>query len=329
MKAVKVISKILLFIISIILSFILIADSILYHTRNITKEFINEKQIKEAISSVNLLDLLKDANGNELEEVTKVKQELVQAGLPIEVVEQFIESEPVKNFMSEVLTDTANYIFYNQEPEIVNSFDQDQLFIFLEKNMEIIVIELQSRNIPKSELLTKEKQQEILINLKEQVPIIEENIHHIISSLEEQIKNTTKYQELLEYQKKMDDTLSIIRTFYSETITTLLIVIGVVCIIGIILCSLSFYRYLKWLGFINWIIGILLCIISIGIQYLYNYMNQIPYVFQNLYSFFLDKSQKLFVNTSIPYFVVGTILLLLNIIIWYILDKKEEKKFDL
>lgn len=329
MKAVKVISKILLFIISIILSFILIADSIFYHTRNITKEFINENQIKEAISSVNLLDLLKDANGNELEEVTKVKQELVQAGLPIEVVEQFIESEPVKNFMSEVLTDTANYIFYNQEPEIVNSFDQDQLFIFLEKNMEIIVIELQSRNIPKSELLTKEKQQEILINLKEQVPIIEENIHHIISSLEEQIKNTTKYQELLEYQKKMDDTLSIIRTFYSETITTLLIVIGVVCIIGIILCSLSFYRYLKWLGFINWIIGILLCIISIGIQYLYNYMNRIPYVFQNLYSFFLDKSQKLFVNTSIPYFVVGTILLLLNIIIWYILDKKEEKKFDL
>lgn len=329
MKAVKVISKILLFIISIILSFILIADSILYHTRNITKEFINENQIKEAISSVNLLDLLKDANGNELEEVTKVKQELVQAGLPIEVVEQFIESEPVKNFMSEVLTDTANYIFYNQELEIVNSFDQDQLFIFLEKNMEIIVIELQSRNIPKSELLTKEKQQEILINLKEQVPIIEENIHHIISSLEEQIKNTTKYQELLEYQKKMEDTLSIIRTFYSETITTLLIVIGVVCIIGIILCSLSFYRYLKWLGFINWIIGILLCIISIGIQYLYNYMNRIPYVFQNLYSFFLDKSQKLFVNTSIPYFVVGTILFLLNIIIWYILDKKEEKKFDL
>ena len=135
----KVVLKIFLFILTMIFSIILLADITIYHTRDITSKFISEEQIKKSIDNINILDLLKDENGNELNEITQVKQELVKAGLPVEVVEDFIESEPVKNFTSEVISETVDYIFYEKEPEIISSFNEEQLFTFLETNMEIIV----------------------------------------------------------------------------------------------------------------------------------------------------------------------------------------------
>lgn len=325
----KVVLKIFLFILTMIFSIILLADITIYHTRDITTKFISEEQIKKSIDNINILDLLKDENGNELEEITKVKQELVNAGLPVEIVEQFIESEPVKNFTSEVISETVDYIFYEKEPEILSTFNEEKIFIFLETNMELIVTELQQHNIPKSELLTKEKQQEILVNLKEQMPVIKENIDKITSSIEESIKSTDEYQDVMDYKNKLEQTLSIIRFVYSDTVTNILIGIGILCIIFIILCSASLYRYLKTLGIISLISGALFYVISFGIDYLKTYINEIPYIFHNLFNLFINDSKQLYLNNAITYSIIGVVLILLNIIIWYILEKVEDKKIDL
>lgn len=325
----KVVLKIFLFILTMIFSIILLADITIYHTRDITSKFISEEQIKKSIDNINILDLLKDENGNELEEITQVKQELVNAGIPVEVVEEFIESEPVKNFTSEVISETVDYIFYEKEPVILNNFNEEKLYTFIETNMEIIVTELQEHNIPKSELLTKEKQQEILINIKEQMPVIKENIDKITTSIEDGIKGTDEYQDAMEYKKKLEETLTIIRFIYSNTVTNILIGIGILCIVLIILCSASFYRYLKTLGIISLISGIIFYAISLGIGYLNTYINEIPYIFHNLFNLFINDSKQLYLNNAITYSIIGAVLILLNIIIWYILEKVEDKKIDL
>ena len=320
MKVVKFISKILLFILTIILSIVLITDNIVFNVRGITSQFISEEQIKKSINNINILDLLKDENGNDIQEITYIKQELVNTGLPVEVVEEFIESEPVKNFTSEIVSASVDYIFYNKQPEIINSFNADTLYNFVETNMSVIAKELQEKNIPKSELLTEENQQKVLTNMKEVMPVIEENIRKVTTTLEEQIKGTNEYQEALEYQRKVEELLNIIRYIYSDTVTTILIIIGIICIIGIILCSLSFYKYLKKLGIISLICGSIIYVCGLFIDKLNIYLNEIPYIFQDLFNLIITDSKQLFINTSIPYFIIGTILIILNIIIYYILE---------
>ena len=328
MKALKFISKVLLFILSIIFSIILIVDIVAYNTRDITSKFISEEQIKKCISNINILDLFKDENGNELEEITKVKQELINVGLPVETVEAFINSEPVKQATTDVTMLVVDYIFYNKQIETFK-IEKEQILTFVEQNMNLIVSEMQEHNIPNSDLITDEKQEKILSVIEENLPIIEENINKITATLEETIKSTDEYQEVVEYQNKVEEILNIIRYIYSDAITTILLVIAIVCIIGIIICRLSPYRYLKWLGIISLLSGSILYLFNIGIDKLNMFANEIPYMFKNLYFMFINDSKQLFINNSIPYFIIGTILIVLNIIIYYILDRREDKKFDL
>lgn len=328
MKVLKFISKVLLFILSIIFSIILIVDIVAYNTRDITSKFISEEQIKKCISNINILDLFKDENGNELEEITKVKQELINVGLPVETVEAFINSEPVKQATTDVTMLVVDYIFYNKQIETFK-IEKEQILTFVEQNMNVIVSEMQEHNIPNSDLITDEKQEKILSVIEENLPIIEENINKITATLEETIKGTDEYQEVIEYQNKVEEILNIIRYIYSDAITTILLVIAIVCIIGIIICRLSPYCYLKWLGIISLLSGSILYLFNIGIDKLNMFANEIPYMFKNLYFMFINDSKQLFINNSIPYFIISTILITLNIIIYYILDRREDKKFDL
>ena len=61
MKALKFISKVLLFILSIIFSIILIVDIVAYNTRDITSKLISEEQIKKCIDNlarINYIDYI-------------------------------------------------------------------------------------------------------------------------------------------------------------------------------------------------------------------------------------------------------------------------------
>lgn len=328
MKVLKKILKILLFILSILFSIILIVDVITYNTRNITSKFISEEQIRKYIYNINILDLFKDNDGNELQEITNIKQELVSAGMPIEMVEEFIDSEPVKQIITDTTMTIVDYIFYDKRIETFK-IEKDQILTFVEQNMNVIINEIQEHNVPNSESLTPEKQEQILKILDENMPIIEENINKITLNLEKVIKGTNEYQEVVEYQKKMQKFLNVIRYIYSDQVTAILLVIGIICITGIVISRLNPYRYLKWLGIISLLVGIILFLFGIGIDKLNMFENEIPYMIKNLYLIFINDSKQLFINYSVIYFIIGIVLIVLNIIIYYILDKIEDRKFKL
>lgn len=328
MKVLKKIGKIFLFIITILLSLILILDVTVYNIRDITKIFISEEKIKEELASINILDLLKDQNGNEIKEITEIKNTLVSAGIPVETVESFIDSEPIHDITNKVVTDTVNYIFYDKEPEIKTNFDSKEITNFFRENMSIISKELQERNVPKSELLTEELQEKVLTNIEEKIPVIEESLKKITDEVTAIIQNTDEYKQVEEYQQKLNEVLSTIQLIYSDKVTNILIIIFVVCVVGIILSRFSPYNYLKYLGGVSLIVGTLLLIVSLVIPKLYAYIGQIPYVFQNFVTLILNDSKDLFLNKSIIHFVIGAILIILNIIIFYVKEKLEDRKIN-
>lgn len=328
MEVLKKIGKAFLFIITMLLSIILIIDITVYNVRDITENFISEEKIKEEIASINIMDLLKDNEGNEIKEITEIKNSLVNAGLPVETVEEFINSEPVHDITSKVVTDAVNYIFYDKEPDIKTDFDSKDITNFLRENMSIIATELQEKNVPKSELLTEELQEKILTNVEEQIPVIEESLKKITDEVTTLIKNTDEYKQVEEYQKKLNEVLSIIQLIYSDKVTNILIITFVVCVVGIIISRLSPYSYLKYLGGVSIIAGCLLLTVNLLIPNLYVYIEEIPYVFQNLVTNILDDSKNLFLNKSIIHFIIGAILIILNIIIYYIKEKMEDRKIN-
>lgn len=328
MSIIRKILKMILWIVAFILTIILSLDIVIYNVRDISSVFISEEEIKKAVSSVNVLDLLKDESGNELKQITELKTELVSAGVPVETVESFINSEPIKEVTTNITNDVVQYIFYGKDIEIPE-LNQEEIFTFLSDNTKVIVAELQKNNVPKSELLTEEKQTEILNNIKEQMPVIEEKIDSVITILDEKIKQTDEYEKLEEAEQQFNQMLSIVQFIYSDKVTTLIWIIFITCIIGIILCKMSFYSYLKWIGFASILSGSILFIVHLILPKLFNYLNMVPYVFQNLFTLLLNDSISLFLNRAIPYFIIGGILIILNIIVWFIIEKIEDKKIDL
>lgn len=328
MDIVKKILKFILWIVAFLLTIILSLDIILYNIRSISSKFLTEEEIKKAISSVNVLDLLKDQNGKEIEKVTELKQELVDAGLPVETVESFINSEPVQELATSLTKEAVDYVFYGKQIEVKEITEED-ISNFIRDNTKVIINEMQEHNVPKSELLTEEKQEEILTKLESKIPSIKEKVEVVSNQLKEEIMKTDEYQKLENYQRKVNQLLSIIQFIYSDTVSTMIWIVLATCIVGIILTKMSFYSYLKWIGFANILSGAILLTIHFVIPKLFTYLNKIPYAFQNLFTFLLNDSSSLFLSRSIPYFIIGAILIFFNIVVWFVLEKLEDKKIKL
>lgn len=320
--------KVFLGIITFISMIVLIIDLTIYSVRNISEQFLNEKEIRKMVENINVLDLLKDEDGNEIKEVTKIKEQLINAGIPTETVEEFINSEPVKNLTTDILTTTIDYVVYNKKIE-TKEISEEEIYNFVEQNIYEVAHILKEKNVPKSEELTDERINKILIEVKKEVPVIKEQVQEISSQIEEKIKETEQYKTLEDYKNNLDDAITLIRFIYSDYITNMIITIGIVSIILIVISRLSYYAYLKWIGLSFTISGIILYISSRCIDLLIDYKNEIPYVFQNLFDTIINDSKNLFIGKANIYILMGIMLIITNIVIYKIKDSKEDKKIDL
>lgn len=320
--------KVFLGIITFISMIVLIVDLTIYSVRNISEQFLNEKEIRKMVENINVLDLLKDEDGNEIKEVTEIKNELIKAGIPTETVEEFINSEPVKNLTTDILTTTIDYVVYNKKIE-TKEISEEEIYNFVEKNIYEVAHILKEKNVPKSEELTDERINKILIEVKKEVPVIKEQVQEISSQIEEKIKETEQYQTLEDYKNNLDDAITLIRFIYSDYITNMIITIGIVSIILIIISRFSYYTYLKWVGLSFTISGIILYISSRCIDLLIDYKNEIPYVFQNLFDTIINDSKSLFISKANLYILMGIMLIIANIVIAKIKDNREDKKIEL
>lgn len=320
--------KVFLGIITFISMIVLIIDLTIYSVRNISEQFLNEKEIRKMVENINVLDLLKDEDGNEIKEITEIKEQLINAGIPTETVEEFINSEPVKNLTTNVLTTTIDYVVYDKKPE-TKEINEEEIYNFIEQNIYEVVRVLKEKNVPKSEELTDERINEVLVEVKKEVPAIKEQVQELTNQIEEKIKETEQYKTLEDYKNNLDNTLTLVRFIYSDYITNIIITVGIVSILFIVISRFSYYTYLKWVGLSFTISGIILYISSRCIDLLIDYKNEIPYVFQNLFDTIINDSKSLFISKANLYILMGIMLIIANIVIAKIKDNREDKKIEL
>ena len=301
--------KVFLGIITFISMIVLIIDLTIYSVRNISEQFLNEKEIRKMVENINVLDLLKDEDGNEIKEITEIKEQLINAGIPTETVEEFINSEPVKNLTTNVLTTTIDYVVYDKKPE-TKEINEEEIYNFIEQNIYEVVRVLKEKNVPKSEELTDERINEVLVEVKKEVPTIKEQVQELTNQIEEKIKETEQYKTLEDYKNNLDNTLTLVRFIYSDYITNIIITVGIVSILFIVISRFSYYTYLKWVGLSFTISGIILYISSRCIDLLIDYKNEIPYVFQNLFDTIINDSKSLFISKANLYILMGIMLII-------------------
>jgi hypothetical protein len=323
-KILKFISVILILVLCVILSL----DLVILNIRNISKEYISEEKIKEQISNINLTDLLVDENNNELKEVTELKNELVNAGFPIETVDSIIDSEAVKDATSKVISESIEYVIYDKSTSLDDLISSEDILEFSKENIDNVSEELQSRNVPKSELLTEEKRQEIITKMEEVAPKVEESARTLVNTIKEKIMDTEQYQNLKKLQNIMDKVLKYLRFIYSDTFNIILISVCAVCIVLILILCHSKYKYFKYFGITSLICSIIYFGLSFAISKLETYTTNIPNILEKFVSNLLNNLKSSFMSLFIIYLIVAILLIVLNIIIYRIKEHKENKKIE-
>lgn len=320
--------KFLLSIVTFVLMIVLTVDIVVYSVRDMSSHYFKESTIKEMIGTIDVTDLLMDSNGNELAPITEIKNELVAAGIPVEVAEELLNSEPVKEVTANVIQVGVDYVIYDKEIE-TPKISSDDVYKFFEENLPIVVKELQENNIPNSELLTEDKQQLILQQIKEKAPIIETKVNEVLEPVLEELKTTDEYQELENYKKEADEALDMIQFVYGTTVTTILLIIGVICMVLIMLSRRSFYKGFKWIGISFIFAGLIIYSITLFMPFIKESIGEVPYVFRNFVSYIFDDIINICRRDGIVCFVISVILIVINIIGYSIYEKKENKEFEI
>ena len=298
----------------------------LFCLRNIFKSYVNEDNIRKEISSINIMDLLKE-NGEEIESVKELKKELVNVGIPEETIDSVLNSTVITDVTANVVSEGVNYIFTGKEPDIVNLKSED-IIEFTKDNMASISLELKNNNVPGASLLTSERQDKIIKNMEVNAPKVEEKINLVIDKVEEKIKSNENYEKFVDYQNKLNKLLDIVRFIYGDNMTYLLM--GVILILSLLLILVvhSYYKYLKYFGITSLLVGIYFFISSYAIIVLKDRLVEIFNMFEIFINTIINSINKLFNQYSMIFTFSFILLILLNILIHFILEYLENRKFN-
>lgn len=318
MEKLKKIKKLFLGLLTLICMLVLILDIVLFSIKKTSERYLKEEKIKEIINNIDVIDLFKDENGKELEQFTEIKNKFVDSGIPEESIDEFINSEPINKYASDTVTKAIDNLIENKSEKIV---DANNLNLFLEENISIISKELQDKNVPKSEYLTKENQEKFLTKIKEKTPYIEEKIEEINNKINEKLG--------FNYNEKLQKIFKILRLLYTKLIDMLLIVIFIIFVMGIFITRQSVYKSFKWIGITFIISGTILYSINLVVSKFYKYLEQIPEGFNKFIKNSIEDVLIVFNKYGLVYIIIGSILIITNIIIYYIKLKHENKKFEI
>jgi membrane-associated HD superfamily phosphohydrolase len=309
----KKIGKFLLFILTLIFVIILSIDIAFYLIRKESKKYLSEDAIIDEINNIDFIDIL-NQNKSSIKQIEDIKNELVDAGIPVETIDDFIESKPVKEATSYIVSNSMDYVLYGKTLEY--NIDTETVYTFFEDNLPVISNELIEKNVPKSEYLTQENQEKILEKVKEKTPKIEEKVNELISKINNKLQNNP-------YSDKINKILSYIRLFYSSKLTFIILFIGVISIIFIFITRRSLIKPFKWIG-ISFILSSI---------YMYSLIYFLPIKLKQIIELpsFLDKILYSLLNNiltelstySLTSLIIGILLILLNITLYLI---KREKK---
>lgn len=318
--------KVLKCFVLLFLCFTLSIDLVCYHFKEISKSYMSEKKIYELLSSISMQDFLVDDNGEELSEVKRIKEELARAGFPEETVASILDTEKIEKEMSKGIAKSLEIVLSGKEEEIFSSLSSEMILNFSKDNIGEIAKELQKNNVPKSELLTEERQKQIISKMEEVAPRIEEEANTVIAKVKEKFEDTEKYKNIVNLKNKMEKILEITEFLYSSSFHLLLIGIAVGCISLIVLICHSTYQYLKFLGMTSLLNAGIFLGSALSITKIENRMNGVPKMLEEFFKSLFTGLENSFKNLFIIYLLLFILLVTANIVIHKLIESKVDKK---
>ena len=234
-KIISFIKKLLMAILTFLCMLVVFSIMVIFSIKKASEEFLNEKELQNIVNNIDIMNIL--INTSEFDEINFIKDNFIDSGIEKETINAFITSTPINNYVKESLNKKIDNILNGKDEKV---FTKDSIYNFLELNMSSIVEELQEKNIPKSDMLTKENQEKILNKIKLKLPKIEEKILSIGDKLNSLLN--------LNYNINIKDILYFVKLFYINIIDFLLILLFILYVMGIVITRKSFIKSLKWIG---------------------------------------------------------------------------------
>ena len=295
-KIEKIILGILTFILIMYVSISLIFLTIF----NISKQFLNKDNVEEFISNIDIISILKDELGNDFN-LNVIKDELINIGVTEEGINEFVNSEDVKQFSSDTINNLFNKITGNTN--INYEINKEEIYNLFKNNID----KLESKASIKGEL--------ILAKIEKRLPNLVNNINDLLDKVFEKLENSEIFKQ---YQKYLFKSIGILDFVYSGFITSIIVSIIISFIILLIFIRKSLYKSFKWLVISFAIPAFILAIIS---TIIYNFINVDSLLITNICNII----NKEIINYSVVYFIISLIFAIINIVM-YMIKKYNDKK---
>ena len=297
----KIIKKIILYILTVILTFYISACLVFFSLFNISEKFFNRDNVYEVINRIDIFSIIKDELGNELTEFDIIQDELEEIGISSSNISEFLETEDVKDFTSKTIVNVMD--------RIVNKADVDY------KVDDAEVYGLIENNIDKLELADNVDRNVIVNKIQDKIPSLVLNVNKIIDKVCIKIEESDMFQK---YQGYVFKSINILDYIYSDIVEFMIIFTILFFISLLIFIRGDVYKALKWIA-MSFLIGAILikgCNIMILLIRIDNSLiNNIIKVIDNyLLSYF-----KL-------YLAFFSIFVIINIIMYFIRKYESKKK---
>lgn len=298
-KIEKIILSVLTFLLIIYISF----GFVFFSVFNISKKFLNKDNISDFISNISIIDVLKQELGSNIKEIKLMEKELKNIGITSEGINSFMNSEDVREFSMDMMTNIFDGI-------VNNNYQEYQV------NIEDINV-LVDNNIDKLQVNSSFTESQILDKLNSKLPSLVSNINNLINNLCEKLENSEIFTK---YQNYINVSIGVFDIIYSDIVYFLIILILISFITLLIFIRRSVYKSLKWLSISFIIPGTLLFILSFFIN---NYINVDSILINDIISVIANDLNEY----SLIYILISIIIIIINLITYFI-KKKQKLKND-
>lgn len=294
------IEKIILNILTLILIVYISLGFTFFSIFNISKKIFNSDNVSEFVSNIDVIELLKDELGNKIVEFSLIENEFKNVGITSEAINEFMNSEDVKEFYSNKIMDIFDGIINNSSFKYIINIDE--------------VTKLIEENIDTLKINSSLSEKQLLDKLNSNMPNIVSKINELIDNLCEELENSELFKN---YQNYINMSVSFLDIIYSNVVFFIILIIPISFILILLFISKSICKSLKYAS-ISFIITSILLYLSSYIAL--NYIN----ISNNLINSVINKICNDLNMHSLIYIILTIHIIVINIII-YVIKKEREK----
>ncbi len=314
----KVIWKIISFILILILMVISFISMITVSLINSTEKYLSRENITATIKQMSFKDIVGDKVNKELNNI------LTELGIPNEYVDKVLESGEIKEFLGNYTASGIEYILYDKKIETPSV---DEITNTLLDSFDYIVKEAENNNINVQEYLSKEDQEEIKKEIKNNASKIAEKLPDAEKLLENVIMQNEEMANAKEKLDQVRNVLDKVQMIFKYKFVLYIVIL--VSLALIVLLRLKHLKFIKYLMIPFTLTGGLLFVIYKELPILINKyypkeLNMIkPYLESSLTNVYA-----LIKTYSILCLVVLLILIVVQVIVLIYYKKQEDKEFS-